>query len=166
MRTPAGPTSRVQPPDVPAAIRVNHPTAPLPLHDPLLKAFLSFDPFPDSDPAILINSTAHPMNTPKTDTSGPEDPELAADAIIDDLNTEDVLPPDESDVIPDTEEPEDSDPTREESWSGLGADLGHRASKPPLEDEFAATQDLVNAGVEEADDELRELEDEDEEDRR
>lgn len=99
-------------------------------------------------------------NQPAPSASAPEDPELAADAIIDDLNTEDVLPPDESDVIPDTEEPEDNDPTREESWSGLGADLGHRASKPPLEDEFAATQDLVNAGVEEADDELRELEDE------
>ncbi|WP_050028028.1 hypothetical protein [Verrucomicrobium sp. BvORR034] len=101
------------------------------------------------------------MNSPKTDASAPEDPEITADAIIDDLNTEDVLPPDESDVIPDTEELDDNDPTREESWSGLGADLGHRVGKPPLEDEFAATQDLVNAGVEEADDELRELEDED-----
>lgn len=101
------------------------------------------------------------MNSNKPDPQVSEDPELAADAIIEDLNTEDVLPPDESDVIPDTEEPEDSNPSREESWSGLGADLGHRVGKPPLEDEFAATQDLVNAGVEEADDELRELEDED-----
>lgn len=106
------------------------------------------------------------MNSNQPAPSASEDPEITADAIIDDLNTEDVLPPDESDVIPDTEEHEDSDPTREESWSGLGADLGHRVGKPPLEDEFAATQDLVNAGVEEADDELRELEDEDEEDRR
>lgn len=91
----------------------------------------------------------------------PEVPEQVADAIIDDLNQDEPLPQDESDVIPDTEEPEDLESSREESWSGLGADLGHRASKPPLEDEFAATQDLVNAGVEEADNELRELEDED-----
>ncbi|WP_009961863.1 hypothetical protein [Verrucomicrobium spinosum] len=101
------------------------------------------------------------MNLNEPDSPTLEDPNSTADAIIEDLNTEDVLPAEESDVIPDTEEPEETASSQVESWSGLGADLGHRANKTPLEDEFAATQDLVNAGVEEADNELRDLEDKD-----
>ena len=97
------------------------------------------------------------MNTQMSAPSDPGNPEAAADAIIEDLNRDDVLPPDESDVIPDTEEPEERETSEVVSWSGLGADLGHRASTTPLEDEVAATQDLVNAGLEEADEELREL---------
>lgn len=100
------------------------------------------------------------MNLNEPDSPTAEDPNSTADAIIEELNTEDVLPAEESDVIPDTEEPEETASSQVQSWSGLGADLGHRVGRTPLEDEFAATQDLVNAGVEEADDELRELEEE------
>lgn len=98
-------------------------------------------------------------NTPSPSDS--QDPEEAADAIIDDLNQDEPLPPEESDVIADTEPPEPAELTREESWSGLGADLGHRVNRTPLEDEVAANEELVEAGLDEADDELRELGDED-----
>ena len=101
------------------------------------------------------------MTTNEPAPSAPGDTESTADAIIEDLNKEDILPPEESDVIPDTDVSEEGATSQKvESWSGIGADLGHRAGKTPLEDEFAATQDMVNAGLEEADDELRELDEE------
>lgn len=100
------------------------------------------------------------MNLNEPATSDAEDPNATADAIIEDLNTEDVLPADESDVIPDTEEPEEAGSSQVESWSGLGADLGHRVGRTPLEDEVTANQELVDAGLDEADEELRELGDE------
>src|SRR5882757_7721209 len=91
----------------------------------------------------------------------PESEVDAADAVIEDLNQQDVLPSNEGDVIPDTGEPEDEALTQAGSWDNPASDLGHRASKQPLEDEIKATEDLVNMGVDEADEELREL-DEDE----
>lgn len=100
------------------------------------------------------------MNASSPTPSESQDPEEAADAIIDDLNQDEPLPPEESDVIADTEPPEPTELIREESWSGLGADLGHRASKTPLEDDFTANEELVEAGLDEADDELRDLGDE------
>lgn len=94
----------------------------------------------------------------------PEAPLATADAIIEDLNQQDVLPPDEGDVIPDMGEPEESDMPQAGSWDNPAADLGHRASKTPLEDEVKATEGLVNMGVDEADVELRELDEEENED--
>jgi hypothetical protein len=90
-------------------------------------------------------------------------PTDVADSVIEDLNQQDVLPPDEGDVIPDMGEPEESDMPQAGSWDNPAADLGHRASKLPLEDEVKATEGLVNMGVDEADEELRELDEQEEE---
>ena len=97
--------------------------------------------------------------TPNPDTG--VDP---TEAVVDDLNQQDVLPSSEGgEAILDAGEDDDTALTQAGRWDDPASDLGHRASKQPLEDEIKASEDLVNMGVDEADEELRELDELDEE---
>jgi len=88
-----------------------------------------------------------------------------ADSVVDDLSQQDVLPTgaSESVILPDDRETLTGAMTQAGHWDDLVVDLGHRVDKQPLEDEVKASEDLVQRGVEEADEDLRELDEEDNE---
>ena len=81
---------------------------------------------------------------------------------MDDLSQQDVLPSGSgSDVIPEMETIVDPE-SQGSRWDEPMGEPGHRASRAPLEDETSAAELLVNQGVNEAEEELRDLDEEEE----
>jgi hypothetical protein len=95
---------------------------------------------------------------PSEDTPVPQ----LVESVVEDLSQQDVLPSgDASDVIPEMETIVDLE-SQSGPWNEPMGEPGHRASKVPLEDETSAAELLVGKGVNEADEELRDLDEEEE----
>ena len=81
---------------------------------------------------------------------------------MEDLGQQDVLPSGSaSDVIPDMETIVDPE-SQGSHWDEPMGEPGHRASRVPLEDETNPVELLVNQGANEAEEELRDLDEEEE----
>jgi hypothetical protein len=82
------------------------------------------------------------------------------DEIVEDLSQQDVLPASaQTESMPSR----DGDMVAEEqagNWDEPAGGVGHQAPRTPLEDECKASEALVERGVTEAGEELRELEEE------
>lgn len=90
---------------------------------------------------------------PSEDTPVP----LPVESVVEDLSQQDVLPSgDASDVIPGMETIVDLE-GQSGPWDEPMGEPGHRASRMPLEDEASAAELLVDKGISEADEELRDL---------
>jgi hypothetical protein len=90
---------------------------------------------------------------PSEDTPVP----LPVESVVEDLSQQDVLPSgNASDVIPDMETIVDPE-SQSGRWDEPMGEPGHRASRVPLEDEASAAEQLVDKGINEADEELRDL---------
>jgi hypothetical protein len=84
------------------------------------------------------------------------------DSVVEDLSQQDVLPSGSaSDAIPDMETIVDPE-SQGSRWDEPMGEPGHRASKVPLEDETSAAELLVSQGANEAEEELRDLDEEEE----
>lgn len=95
---------------------------------------------------------------PSEDTPVP----LPVENVVEDLNQQDVLPSGTgADVIPEMETIVDPE-SQLSRWDEPMGEPGHRASRAPLEDEVNAVEELVQKGVSEADEELRDLDEEEE----
>lgn len=85
---------------------------------------------------------------------------MPVENVVEDLNQQDVLPSGSgSDVIPEMETIVDPE-SQVSRWDEPMGEPGHRASRTPLEDEASAAELLVGHGVDEADEELRDLDEE------
>lgn len=107
------------------------------------------------------------MNT-KTSSSSAEadDARLSPDeastdpveSIIEDLSQQDVMPSGETSSLEGIPDLSKSALLQSQGWDEAGADYGERTPRRPLEDETNISERLVNNGIAEADEELRELE--------
>ena len=80
------------------------------------------------------------------------------DAIIDDLNQQNVLPLDEGGSDLDLNDTVDGELDQAGSWDEPVGDTGTRAKRAPLEDEVKASELLVDQGLNEAEEDIRDLE--------
>ncbi len=95
---------------------------------------------------------------PSTRQSNPD--AGAVDTIVDDLTQQDVLPADQaSEIAAEVESLIDSE-SQSSRWDEPVGELGHRASRAPLEDETKASELLVSKGLREAEEDLRDIEEE------
>ena len=84
------------------------------------------------------------------------------DSIVEDLNQQDVLPSDQEPTLDNDLETILDTESQASNWGEPVGELGHRAVRSPLEDEVKASEVLVSQGLTEADEELRELEEQEE----
>ncbi|TLD72234.1 hypothetical protein FEM03_02435 [Phragmitibacter flavus] len=105
---------------------------------------------------------APPKNTPDIDPvsadSTSADP---VDEIVEDLTQQDVLPS-VSGSLDEPEEPIVGGIDETGRWDEPIGERGHRAHRNPLDDETNYAELLVNDGLDEADEELRDLDEDDE----
>jgi hypothetical protein len=84
------------------------------------------------------------------------------ESVVEDLSQQDVLPSGSgSDVMAEMETLIDPE-SQAGSWDDPMGELGHRASRVPLEDEVNPVEELVSQGANEAEEELRDLDEEEE----
>lgn len=99
----------------------------------------------------------------KTPPAHPNADTRSVDTIVDDLNQQDVLPSDSaSEIAADLGTLIDPE-GQSVRWDEPVGELGHRATRTPLEDETKASEVLVSKGLREAEEELRDIEEEQEE---
>jgi TATA-binding protein-associated factor Taf7 len=98
------------------------------------------------------------MKTKRPSEDTPVSPTV--ESVVEDLSQQDVLPSgSSSDVMAESEALIDPDSTVG-SWNDPMGELGHRANRVPLEDEVNPVEELVDKGINEADEELRDLDEE------
>lgn len=85
------------------------------------------------------------------------------DALVEDLLQQDVMPVDDGSITPGSANSLGDTLSQAGRWDDPVGDVGHRAPRQPPEDEVKISEKLVADGINEADEELRELEPEDEE---
>jgi hypothetical protein len=91
-------------------------------------------------------------------TSTPQKPEPEAiERIVDDLSQQDVLPSNEGDATMSADDELIDAGEQAGSWNEPAGGVGHQMKRTPLEDETKAAEVLVQRGVNEAADELDEL---------
>ncbi len=84
----------------------------------------------------------------------------AVETIVEDLAQQDVLPADvESSIAPDIDTLVDQE-SQSGRWDEPVGEFGHRANRTPLEDETKASELLVSKGLREAEEDLRDIEEE------
>lgn len=98
------------------------------------------------------------MKTPRQNVSEAEAEPGAIDEIVEDLEQQDVLPPDTGS---DTVMNDDLELAGEQAgrWDNPVGGQPHQAGRTALEDEINPSEILVQQGVTEAEDELEEMED-------
>jgi|GEM_PF-4600656 len=105
----------------------------------------------------------------KTATERDDEGSPDIDELVEDLSQQNVLPSHNGAAL-DDEESDDNNNTLQggldESgrWDEPVGERGHRAARVPLEDEVAYAEKLVTGGLNEADEELRDLDENDLED--
>jgi len=84
------------------------------------------------------------------------------ESMVDDLNQQDVLPADEGISDLSLNDTVDGELDQAGRWDDPVGDTGTRAKRAPLEDEVKASEVLVDQGLNEAEEDLRDLEEDEE----
>lgn len=112
---------------------------------------------PSSVKAKTTSPTHHRAEPPQTEEELPD----PVESIVDDLNQQDFMPSDEETILEEFPEVGQNALLMSHSWDEAGVENGDRVARVPLEDETSCSERLVQDGMEEADEELRDLEEQD-----
>lgn len=85
--------------------------------------------------------------------------------LVEDLAQQDIMPPEEETILEEYPEMSQNALLMGHSWDQAGVENGDRIARIPLEDEVKCSELLVKGGLDEADEELRELEEAEETER-
>ncbi|WP_038171053.1 hypothetical protein [Verrucomicrobium sp. BvORR106] len=85
------------------------------------------------------------------------------ESLVEDLSQQDFMPSGDETILEEYPEVSQNALLMSHSWDEAGVENGDRIARIPLEDEIKCTELLVKDGLDEADEELRDLEEEDEE---
>ncbi|WP_009963671.1 hypothetical protein [Verrucomicrobium spinosum] len=95
---------------------------------------------------------------------GDESPD-PIERLVEDLAQQDIMPPEEETILEEYPEVSQNALLMGHAWDQAGVENGDRVARIPLEDEVKCSELLVKGGLDEADEELRELEEAEEIDR-
>lgn len=85
------------------------------------------------------------------------------ESLVEDLSQQDFMPSGDETILEEYPEVSQNALLMSHSWDEAGVENGDRIARIPMEDEIKCTELLVKDGLDEADEELRDLEEEDEE---
>lgn len=108
-------------------------------------------------------ASSHPSHRAEPTASFEDDPPDPVESLVEDLSQQDYMPSGGETILEEYPEVSQNALLMGHSWDEAGVENGDRIARVPLEDEIKCTELLVKDGLDEADEELRDLEEEDDE---
>jgi hypothetical protein len=116
----------------------------------------------ESDTSVKSKASSHVPRRAEPALPFEDDPPDPVESLVEDLNQQDFMPSGEETILEEYPEVSQNALLMGHSWDEAGVENGDRIARIPMEDEIKCTELLVKGGLDEADEELRELEEDEE----